>query len=166
MAGSTASKTGISLTLLPECTSARCSPVSCLAGCPERPAKVYVKSCREGKCTEGDRYPSEGNADGEVSVLGAILSRPFHRARWRPFFCFFLGGGEITVGLLCEAALFCEAALAEILRVIVVTLARGTRTERRVSSEPSVAMFSPTAMFSFPRSFREISEGVGVTRFE
>ena len=72
MAGSTASKTGISLSLLPECSSVRCSAVSCRAGCPDRPAKVYVKSCPEGRCAEGDRYPSEGNADGEVCYVSSV----------------------------------------------------------------------------------------------
>lgn len=60
-----AAQTGFSLNLLPECKGP-CGGGACPPGCPDRPAKVYVKSCLEGKCRPEDRFPSQGNSDKEV----------------------------------------------------------------------------------------------------
>eukprot|EP00903_Cladosiphon_okamuranus_P013133 g12248.t1 len=68
-----ASRTGFSLSLLPECNGP-CSGGTCPIGCPDRPAKVYVKSCLEGECRPEDRFPSQGNADRQFEVTSARSS--------------------------------------------------------------------------------------------
>ncbi|CAM9344963.1 unnamed protein product [Scytosiphon promiscuus] len=74
MPGSGWTTSGFSLSLLPDCPPGSCNAganSTCPIGCPPKPAKAYVKSCLEGSCLPGDRFPSEGNADKEFDVSPA-----------------------------------------------------------------------------------------------